>query len=83
MVHARRPTGRVHLHPQYALSLARPHCPSAEVCPASAMQAPNHSRDRECHAGGNFRLIYRIENADGPSGSAYFARAGTHRELFE
>ncbi len=38
---------------------------------------------RECHVGGDFLLIYRIDDADGPSGSAYFSRAGTHADLFE
>ena len=37
---------------------------------------------RECHVGGDFLLIYRIDDTDGPSGSVYFARAGTHAELF-
>ena len=38
---------------------------------------------RECHVGGDFLLIYRIDDTDGPSGAVYFARAGTHAELFE
>lgn len=38
---------------------------------------------RECHIGGDFLLIYRIEDTDRPGGSVYFARAGTHTELFE
>jgi len=38
---------------------------------------------RECHVGGDFLLIYRIDDTDGPSGSVYFARAGTHAQLFE
>ncbi len=37
----------------------------------------------ECHIGGDFLLIYRIDDMDRPSGSIYFARAGTHAELFE
>ncbi len=37
---------------------------------------------RECHVGGDFLLIYRID-ADGPSGTVYFTRVGTHVELFE
>lgn len=41
------------------------------------------ARYRECHVGGDFLLIYRIEASDGPSGSVYFARAGTHSELFK
>ena len=38
---------------------------------------------RECHVGGDFLLIYRIDDADGPGGSVYFARAGTHADLFD
>jgi mRNA interferase YafQ len=41
------------------------------------------ARYRECHIGGDFLLIYRLDDADGPSGSIYFARVGTHAELFE
>ena len=41
------------------------------------------TRYRECHIGGDFLLIYRIDDTDGPSGSVYFARVGTHSELFE
>ena len=37
---------------------------------------------REYHVGGDFLLIHRIDDTDGPSGSVYFARAGTHAELF-
>ncbi|WP_419862394.1 type II toxin-antitoxin system YafQ family toxin [Candidatus Palauibacter sp.] len=37
---------------------------------------------RECHIGGDFLLIYRVDDTDGPGGSVYFARAGTHAELF-
>ena len=40
-------------------------------------------RYRECHVGGDFLLIYRVDDTDGPSGSIYFARVGTHAELFE
>ena len=41
------------------------------------------ARYRECHIGGDFLLIYRIDDTDRPNGSIYFARAGTHAELFE
>ena len=41
------------------------------------------ARYRECHIGGDFLLIYRIEDTDGPTGSVHFARAGTHTDLFE
>lgn len=33
---------------------------------------------RECHIGGDFLLIYRLEG-----NAIYFARTGTHAELFE
>ena len=32
---------------------------------------------------GDFLLIYRIDDTDGPSGSVYFTRVGTHTELFQ
>ncbi|MDE0273180.1 MAG: type II toxin-antitoxin system YafQ family toxin [Gammaproteobacteria bacterium] len=38
---------------------------------------------RECHVGGDFLLVYRIDDTDGPSGSVYFTRVGTHAELFD
>ena len=41
------------------------------------------ARYRECHVGGDFLLIYRLADTDEPSGSIYFARVGTHAELFE
>lgn len=41
------------------------------------------ARYRECHVGGDFLLVYRIDDTDGPSGSVYFTRVGTHAELFE
>ena len=37
---------------------------------------------RECHIGGDFLLIYRVEGGPSPSGSIIFVRAGTHTELF-
>ena len=37
---------------------------------------------RECHVGGDFLLIYKIDDTDGKSGTAVFVRAGTHAELF-
>ena len=41
------------------------------------------ARYRECHVGGDFLLIYRIDDADQPSGTVYFTRAGTHAQLFD
>lgn len=38
---------------------------------------------RECHIGGDFLLIYRLDDAFGPGGTVYFSRAGTHSELFK
>ncbi|MES2615028.1 MAG: type II toxin-antitoxin system YafQ family toxin [Bdellovibrionota bacterium] len=37
---------------------------------------------RECHVGGDFLLIYQLENDD-KLGSIVFVRTGTHSELFE
>jgi mRNA interferase YafQ len=37
---------------------------------------------RECHVGGDFLLIYRIDDAVGKSGTIVFVRAGTHADLF-
>ena len=37
---------------------------------------------RECHVGGDFLLIYRLDEAIGQGGGIVFARAGTHSELF-
>ncbi|MEJ7138248.1 type II toxin-antitoxin system YafQ family toxin [Amphibiibacter pelophylacis] len=36
---------------------------------------------RECHAGGDFLLIYRLENLS-RHGLLIFVRAGTHADLF-
>ena len=41
------------------------------------------AKARECHVGGDFLLIYRIDDTVRPSGSVYFVRVGTHAELFE
>jgi mRNA interferase YafQ len=38
---------------------------------------------RECHVGGDFLLIYLLDEDAGPSGSVVFVRAGTHSELFQ
>ncbi len=37
---------------------------------------------RECHIGGDFLLIYQIDDTVGKSGKIVFARIGTHAELF-
>lgn len=37
---------------------------------------------RECHIGGDFLLIYEIDDEAGKSGAVNFLRAGTHGELF-
>jgi mRNA interferase YafQ len=37
---------------------------------------------RECHIGGDFLLIYRLDESAGRGGSIVFVRAGTHSELF-
>ena len=36
---------------------------------------------RECHIGGDFLLIYRLDDS-GKSGLVVFVRSGTHSELF-
>ncbi|PNQ77235.1 type II toxin-antitoxin system YafQ family toxin [Erythrobacter sp. SAORIC-644] len=38
---------------------------------------------RECHVGGDFLLIYRVEDIPAPGGGIFFTRAGTHSELFK
>ena len=38
---------------------------------------------RECHVGGDFLLIYEVDDAAGKSGGVTFVRAGTHSELFQ
>ena len=38
---------------------------------------------RECHIGGDFLLIYDIDDSAGKSGTIYFVRTGTHSELFK
>ena len=38
---------------------------------------------RECHVGGDFLLIYQVDDSPKPSGSINFVRAGTHAELFK
>lgn len=42
----------------------------------------NWSGHRECHAGGDFLLVYYIDEAAGPSGTLVLVRAGAHSELF-
>ena len=39
--------------------------------------------NRECHVGGDFLLIYRVEDIPAPGGGIFFTRAGTHSELFK
>jgi mRNA interferase YafQ len=38
---------------------------------------------RECHIGGDFLLIYRINDTAGKAGLVGFSRLGTHSELFD
>jgi len=37
---------------------------------------------RECHIGGDFLLVYKLDN-EGNSGTVVFVRTGTHSELFK
>ena len=38
---------------------------------------------RACHVGGDFLLIYQVDDSPSPGGSINFVRVGTHAELFE
>lgn len=38
---------------------------------------------RECYVGGDFLLIYEIDDSVGKGGTVNFVRAGTHSELFK
>jgi mRNA interferase YafQ len=40
------------------------------------------SGTRECHIGGDFLLIYQLDETVDPSGMVVFIRAGTHSDLF-
>jgi mRNA interferase YafQ len=40
------------------------------------------SSHRECHVGGDFLLIYKVDDAAGKGGIIVFVRAGTHADLF-
>lgn len=44
--------------------------------------AGDWSAHRECHIGGDFLLIYRLDGK-APNETIIFVRAGTHAELFE
>jgi mRNA interferase YafQ len=37
---------------------------------------------RECHVGGDFLLIYKLDDKAGKGGTIVFIRAGTHSDLF-
>ena len=37
---------------------------------------------RECHIGGDFLLIYEVDDQAGKGGTIVFVRAGTHADLF-
>lgn len=37
---------------------------------------------RECHIGGDFLLIYELDDTTGRSSTIVFARTGTHADLF-
>lgn len=37
---------------------------------------------RECHVGGDFLLVYKLDNETSP-GTVVFVRTGTHADLFE
>ena len=37
---------------------------------------------RECHVGGDFLLIYQVDDKAGQGGAIVFVRTGTHADLF-
>jgi mRNA interferase YafQ len=37
---------------------------------------------RECHVGGDFLLIYKVDDSAGKTGEIVFVRSGTHADLF-
>lgn len=37
---------------------------------------------RECHIGGDFLLIYELDDVPGRSGTIVFVRTGSHADLF-
>ena len=41
------------------------------------------SGHRECHVGGDFLLIYEVDDQAGKGGAIVFVRAGTHTDLFK
>ena len=52
--------------------------------PASSKRSlsVNLTDHRECHIGGDFLLLYRIDGS-GENEQVVFVQAGTHAELFE
>ena len=40
------------------------------------------SGTRECHIGGDFLLIYQVDDKAGKGGAISFVRTGTHADLF-
>ncbi len=38
---------------------------------------------RECHVGGDFLLIYELDEEGAKGGSIVFVRTGTHADLFQ
>jgi mRNA interferase YafQ len=43
----------------------------------------NWAGARECHVGGDFLLIYELDETAGKGGTVVFVRAGTHADLFQ
>jgi mRNA interferase YafQ len=41
------------------------------------------SGTRECHVGGDFLLVYKVDDGAGKSGTIVFLRAWTHSEIFK
>lgn len=42
----------------------------------------NWTGHRECHVGGDFLLIYKVDDTGGKTGEIVFVRTGTHADLF-
>ena len=58
---------------------------NAEPLPEQWLDHPltgQWSKHRECHIGGDFLLIYKVEKSSADE-RIIFVRAGTHAELFE
>ena len=67
---------------QVMLALIAADAPLGPECRDHALKG-DWSGHRECHIGGDFLLIYTLDDAAGKSGLVVFVRTGTHAELFQ